>query len=238
MVSKLALVGLVILVVGLVIGIYGVYTPVTAQQQSNISLLNTQASVDANDYSSKNLVLNQGQSVQLSVSIQNTTMFHFFIMNQTQYYTFYGCAPWCYAAANISGVGPVGPQNLTSMVNVTNISPSSSYSHTFTAPANGTYYFVLDNTIGPSWATYTGQNASVVACNTPSPFKCNTVVTLQISGSGTIQTSAANWTVVGIGVALLLVGGGLATATWGSTTRPKTPPTRPVTTPTVTGKTA
>ena len=206
MVSKFALVGLVILVVGLVIGIYGVYTPVTAQQQSTISLLNTQASVDANDYSSKNIVLNQGQSIQLSVSIQNTTIFHFFIMNQSQYYTFYGCAPWCYAAANISGVGPVGPQNLTSLVNVTNISPSNSYSHTFTAPANGTYYFVLDNSIGPSWATYIGQNASVVACNTPNPFKCNTVVTLQISGSGTTTTSSANWTVVGIAYKALIHG--------------------------------
>lgn len=233
MVAKVALIGLVILVVGLIVGIYGVYSPVSAQKQSTVTLLNTTKLVDANDYASQNIVLDQGQTIQISASITNTTIFGFYIMDQSQYYSFYGCAPWCHTAANISGVGAVGPQGLTAQVNVTNLTPSQPYSASFTAPTSNTYYFVLDNSVGPSWATYTGQNASMVACNTGNPFACNTQINLQITTPGTVTTHSANWTVVGIGIALLIIGGAIGTAMWGSASRPKrpTPPT-PTVTPT------
>ncbi len=235
MVSRVALIGLVILVVGLIVGIYGVYSPVSAQKASAITLLSTTKAVDANDYASQNIPLNQSQTIQITASIKNTTIFGFYIMNSAQYYNFYGCAPWCHTAANISGVGAVGPQNLTAQVNVTTITPSSPYSASFTAPAAGNYYLVLDNSVGPSWATYSGQNASVVACNTGNPFACDTVVDLSVTTQGTVTTHTANWTVVGIGIALLIIGGAVGTVMWGAMSGPRkpTPPTAaPVAKPT------
>ncbi len=240
MVSKFALIGLVILVVGLIVGVYGVYTPVSAQSKTNVSLLNTQTSIDANDYASKNVVLNSGQTVNIQASIANKTTFFLYIMNQSQYYVYYGCAPACYQPL-LGGNGTFWQQaNETegALVNVSSLTPSSSYSGTFTAPSNGTYYFVMDNTIGPSMATYIGTNASKVACNTNNSFACNTIVTLSISTTGTATTNSANWVVVGAGVVLLLIGGAIATLQWGPSrpARPATP--KPATTPTVPPKPA
>ncbi len=239
MVAKAAIVGLVILVVGLIVGVYGVYAPISGQKQVSYSLLNTQIGIDANDYASKNTVLGKGQTINVQASIANTTVFALFVMNQSQYYTFYGCAPFC-RQGNVSGVGVIGPQNLTAQVNVTTITTSSSYNANFTAPVNGTYYFVLDNTVGPSYATYLGQNASVVACNTPNPFKCNTLVTLILTGYTNQTTYSVNWLIVGAGVGLLIIGGAIATAMWGSG-KPKPKPsvtagTVPPVTPTTPAK--
>lgn len=237
MVARLALIGLVILVIGLIVGVYGVYTPVSAQKQTTISLLNVQASVDANDYQSKNVILNQGQSIDFQASIQNTTIFYLYIMNQTQYYNYYGCAPLCYQPL-LGGSGNFWQQageSQGAFVNVSTLTPSSAYSGSFTAPAAGTYYFVLDNSFGPTLATYIGSNASTVVCGTSNAFACNTVVNLAITTPGTVTTHAANWAVVGIGAALLIIGGAIGTAMWTQTTKPKKPATTtpaPAVTPT------
>lgn len=216
MASKIALVGLVILVVGLIIGIIGAASPVSGAFKP---LLSTTFNVDGNGYQSKNLNMSQGQTIQLSVSIANNTLFNFYIMNQTNYYAFYGCAPACHAAPNVTNYGPVPPQNLSApYVNAT-VSPSSTYTTTFTAPAAGTYYFIFDNSEGPNWATYINQNAT-------GP----TTVTFQISQA----TKALNWAMVGPGVALLIIGGAIATATWEKKQPPKSRPitsTSPTTPP-------
>lgn len=225
MVAKVALIGLVILVVGLIVGIYGVYTPVSAQKASTITLLNVQASVDANDYQSKNVVLNQGETVNYQASIANTTIFYLYIMNQSQYYNFYGCAPFCYQPL-LGGNGTFWQQageSQGALVNISTLTPSSSKSGSFTAPSDGTYYFVLDNSIGPNMATYIGSNASQVVCGTSNPFACNTVVNLQITTPGTVTSHSANWAVVGIGIALLIIGGAIGTAMWGATAGPRKP---------------
>ena len=225
MVAKVALIGFVILVVGLIVGIYGVYTPVSAQKASTITLLNVQASVDANDYQSKNVVLNQGETVNYQASIANTTIFYLYIMNQSQYYNYYGCAPFCYQPL-LGGNGTFWQQageSQGAMVNISTLTPSSSKSGSFTAPSDGTYYFVLDNSIGPNMATYIGSNASQVVCGTSNPFACNTVVNLQITTPGTVTSHSANWAVVGIGIALLIIGGAIGTAMWGATAGPRKP---------------
>ena len=87
-------------------------------------------------------------------------------------------------------------------------------------------------------ATYIGSNASNVVCGTSNPFACNTVVNLQITTPGTVTTHSANWTVVGIGIALLIIGGAIGTAMWGAVAKPKKPATTPATpvTTTSTGK--
>lgn len=204
MVAKAATVGLVILVVGLVVGFYGAYTPVSAQTPTTVSLISTSLKIAPNDYQSRNSQLAKGETVNYQISIQNQTIFQLTIMNQSQYYTFYGCAPFCRVAANITGVGPVTEQNLTSFVNVT-VTPSSPVSASFTAPANGTYYFIFDNAVGTSYATYIGQNASGF-----------TTGSFSLTASLTEATSAVNWNLVGAGVVLLIVGGAIATAMWGS----------------------
>ena len=223
MVAKAATVGLVVLVIGLIVGIYGAYTPVSAQSQVSSTLLNTALSVDANDYHSQNAVLGNGETVGIQVSIVNTTIFGFYVMNQTQYYTFYGCAPFCHTAPNGSAVGFIPPQGLTSEVNVT-VTPTTPYSASFTAPSNGTYYFIFDNSVGPSWSTYYNQNASLVACNTPNPFSCNTVGSFKLTGNVVGTNYSVNWAIVGAGAALLIVGGAIATVAWESKPRRKTPP--------------
>ncbi|MGI0079786.1 MAG: hypothetical protein ACRECH_09180 [Nitrososphaerales archaeon] len=216
MVTKIALVGLAILVVGIIVGFAGAYLPVSASSTQNGTLLSTAFGVDANDYQSKNLNLSQGTTIQVNVKITNTTIFQLELMNSNQYYSFYSCAPFCRQAQNNTAVAPtapIGPQNLTAIQNVT-VTPSTSQSFSFTAQNGGTYYFILDNTVGPSYATYLGQNASVVACNTPAPSACLTSGNLTITGPVTVNTGTINWLLVGPGIVLLIIGGIIATATW------------------------
>ncbi|MGI0079780.1 MAG: hypothetical protein ACRECH_09150 [Nitrososphaerales archaeon] len=224
MVAKTATVGIVILLIGLIIGVYAVYTPVSTTGSVSSTLLNTSLKIDANDYESHNTPLSQGQAVSITVSITNQTIFNFYVMNQSQYYTFYSCAPLCHTAPNGSVAGPISPpSNLAAQVNVT-VTPTSSYSSSFTAPASGTYYFVFDNTVGPSWATYYNQNASSVVCNTPKPFLCNTVGSFKLVGNVPQTNYSVNWAILGAGIVLLIVGGAIATAGWGTKPRRKTPP--------------
>lgn len=211
MASKTALVGLLILVLGLVVGLAGAVTPVASTSQQSYALLDTSIRVDPNGYASQNLVMTKGETVQVSLSVDNQTMFTFDIMNQGQYYVYYGCAPLC-AQPLLGGNGTYYQQAgeaTPTFVNAT-VSPSAPYKTSFTAPADGTYYFVFDNSIGPSWDTYVNQSAPGF---TTGHF---TLTALQ-----EITTYAVNWTLVGIGALILLVGGAIATATWESRAKPK-----------------
>jgi hypothetical protein len=210
MASSGVAVGLAILVVGLIIGAYGAHTPVSASSQTSFTLLNTSLKVDPNDYESQNVQLHQGQVVNVeNVSIDNQTLFNFYIMNQSEYYNFYGCAPWCHGAppgtnASTNGAGNTSVP-LATFLNVT-VSPSAPYKdHNFTAPANGTYYFIFDNTEGPSYTTYLYQNATG-----------NTIGQFTLLGYGPSTTHSVNSVFVYSGAALLIIGGAIATALWSS----------------------
>ncbi len=211
MASKTALVGVLILVLGLVVGLAGAVTPVASTSQQAYSLQDTSIRVDPNGYASQNLVMTKGEAVQVSLSIDNQTMFTFDIMNQKQYYAYWACAPLC-AQPLLGGNGTyyqqAGQANPT-FLNAT-VSPSAPYTASFTAPADGTYYFVFDNSIGPSWDTYVNQSASGF-----------TTGHFTLTASQQITTYAVNWTLVGIGAVILLVGGAIATATWESRAKPK-----------------
>lgn len=218
MASKVALIGLVILVVGLVVGLYGAAYPSAASSQQPYSILNTTLHIDPNDYQSANLNMSSGQTVNLALMITNQTIFQFYIMNQSQYYTYYGCAPLCHTG-NVSGV-VITNQNLTSLFNSSTITPNQNYTHQFTAPSAGMYYFIFDNSVGPSWATYDGQSASGF-----------TDGTFSMVGTQAVTTHSINWVPLGAGIALLIIGGAIATAMWESKpAKPSTPPTPPVTT--------
>ncbi len=68
------------------------------------------------------------------------------------------------------------------------VAPSLPYSGEFNAPANGTYYFLFDNTIGASWSNYLGQNSTGP---TDGQFSLSTVQS--------VKTDSINWGVTGSG---------------------------------------
>jgi len=205
LVSKVALAGLILLGVGTVIGVLGSTTPVTAMSQQSVQVINAPITVAANDYATQNLAMAKGQVASVALTIENKTIFTLDIMNKSQFYVYSGCAPEC-AQPLLGGTGTyyqqAGEADPTEL-NVT-ISASSPYSGTFTAPANGTYYFVLDNTIGPTWANYVHQNVS-------GP----TVGTFTLTTTQAVETYAVNWPIVGSGAVVILFGGTLATLKWG-----------------------
>jgi hypothetical protein len=208
MLGRIALVGLAILVVGLIVGSVGAASPVQYWGSPTVNLITTSLRIDPNGYASQNTVLKQGQPFSMKVSITNVTVFFFYVMNQTQYAPasskngFYACAPTCHpplGSLNDSGRQPA-------FINQT-VTLSTSYSANFTAPADGTYYFVFDNSVGPNWASYVGTNASGFT-----------------TGSFTLTTqsvdSSVNWGLVGTGAALLVIGGAVATVMWEGTKKP------------------
>jgi hypothetical protein len=186
-------------------------TPVASTSQQSYSLLDTSIRIAPNDYASQNLAMSKGQTVQVNLSIDNQTMFTFDIMNQKQYRVYYGCAPMC-AQPMLGGSGTFNQQaneaNPT-LLNVT-VSPSAPYQGSFTAPDDGTYYFVFDNSIGPSWVTYVNTSATGF-----------TTGHFTITATQPVTSYSVNWTLVGIGAALLIVGGAVATVSWEAKPKPK-----------------
>ena len=194
--NKYAVVGLIASVLGLAILLAGAFLPVSGQSSSQVSATRT-ITVAGNDYLSQNLILAKGSSVQYSVLLKNQTVFFFYIMNQTQYYNFYGCAPTCYQPL-LGGNGSFSEQagEVSAAFVNQSLSAGQSYSASFQAPSNGTYYFVFDNSLGAnppaSYVNATGDSSTV-------DF---TLVT-GISS----PTNAPNWLLLGPG-AVILVGGG------------------------------
>jgi hypothetical protein len=190
-----------ILAVGVVIGIIGAARPLASTSQQPVTLINTAITVDANDYATQSLVMTTGQIVQVALKIDNQTIFTFDIMSQTQYDVWYNCAPRCHQPL-LGGNGTYYQQaneRTPTLVNAT-VSPSSPYSAQFTAPSNATYYFVLDNSIGPTWASYLNQDASG-----------STMGQLTLTSTQAVTDYAVNWPLVGLGAAVTLAGGAIAT---------------------------
>jgi len=203
-------IGLGILVLGAIIGFLGAATPITSASQQTTSLINTVIVIAPNDYSTQSLQLAKGETVQLTLSIENQTIFTFDIMNQSQFYIYNNCAPKC-AQPLLGGVGSYYQQAGEVEPTQANfsVSPSSPYSGQFKAPANGTYYFVFDNSIGPSWRSYSEHNATGA-----------TIGQFSLSSIRSVTNSSVNWAMVGLGAVITISGGGAASATFG--TRPKT----------------
>jgi len=149
--------GLVILVIGLILGVAGVVYPASASSNQTYTLLPSSTfKVDPNDYQSHNVVLNGGHQVAYTLGLsKNTTgVFDLLTMNQNQYYVYYGCAPTCHQPL-LGGSGTyyqqATPPEKTPYLLNDSVTPSSPASGTFTAPINGTYYFIFDNTVGNNW---------------------------------------------------------------------------------------
>jgi hypothetical protein len=213
MVSTGAIVGLVILIVGLIIGAYAVAVP------EHPTVLSQTLNVDGNGYQSANINMTAGQRAFVQVSIANNTIITFDIMNRTQYYNYYGCAPFCHNGTNVAGCGCNVSNALAAPAYLSNVTvtPSSPASIAFTAPSTGTYYFIFDNTVGPNYSCYISYClGSMVSPSATFP----TVTTFTVSGY------AVNWTLLGLGAGLLILGGLIATILWTSGRR-RTLPSKP-----------
>jgi hypothetical protein len=204
-ISKAAYFGFALLILGVALGIFGATSPVSSASQQSLKLVDTPLGVDPNDYATQNLQMVKGQTINVVLSIDNqSVMFTFDIMNQTQYYIWYGCAPLCYQPL-LGGDGTYyqhANETTPFLVNET-VTPSSPYSASFTAPSNGTYYFVFDNSIGTSWSTYVNHNASGY-----------TEGSFALSETQWINHYSANWPLVGLGSVAMLVGGILPALFW------------------------
>ncbi|HXW95004.1 MAG TPA: hypothetical protein VEJ19_04795 [Nitrososphaerales archaeon] len=201
MFSRIAVIGLAVFVVGVVIGAVGVATPLATASQQPATLINAAITVDPNDYATQSLIMTAGQSAQVALRIENQTIFTFDIMNQTQYDIWYSCAPRCHQPL-LGGNGTYYEQaneKTPTLVNAT-VSPSSPYMALFVVPSNATYYFVLDNSVGPTWADYLNQDASG-----------STVGQLTLTSTQAGTDYSINWLLVGLGSVVILVGGGIAT---------------------------
>jgi len=199
--SKFRSAGLALLIVGAAIGILGAARPVASVSDQPFTLISTPVTVDPNDYATQSLVMTAGQTVQVALRIDNQTIFTFDVMNQTQYDVWYDCAPRCHQPL-LGGNGTYYQQadeRTPTQVNVS-ISPSAPYSAQFKAPSNATYYFVLDNSVGPTWASYLNQNASG-----------STTGQLTLTSTEPVADYSANWWLVGLGAVVTLAGGGIAT---------------------------
>jgi len=204
MISNKILAGLGILVLGGAIGFLGAATPVSTAHQESIQLIDTPLSIAPNDYAAQSLQMTKGQTIQITLSITNQTMFTFDIMNQSQFYLYNNCAPKC-AQPLLGGNGSYSQQageTSATQKNIT-VSPSLPYSGQFNAPTNGTYYFVFDNSIGPAWTNYLNQNATGHLAGQ-----------FSLSSTQVVNSDSVNWIIVGLGAAVTLAGGAMATAIW------------------------
>jgi len=192
-------IGVVILLVGLIVGVAGIIYPASAISSQSYTLLpSTTFNVDPNDYQSHNVVLTKGSEVGYTLSLsQNTTgIFDLVIMNQSQYYNYYGCAPACHQPL-LGGVGSFYQQAGEATPDLLNktVTPSTPASGTFAAPSNGTYYFIFDNTVGNNWTSYVNSTGNPAW------------VTFALSSTRPVTTHSTNWLIVGPGAILLIVGG-------------------------------
>jgi hypothetical protein len=198
------LIGVVILLLGLSIGLFAFYYPLSSTSTLN-STFSTPVSVDPNDFKSETLSMTKGEVVNYAMQLDNATSIWMYIMNSTQYSIFLKCAPKC-AQPLLGGKGTYYEQAGLSrpdyFLNVS-ISESKPYKSNFTAPTSGTFFFVFDNSIGGNWSSYLGQNAT--------GFKFGTIkmTVFQIA-----TTYAINWDLMIISVVEIILGGVVTTVLW------------------------
>jgi len=198
---RIAGVVLTIFVAGVAIGIVGISRPLASVTQQPVTLVDAVFTVDPNDYATQSLVMTTGQRIQVAVSINNQTIFTFDVMNQTQYDVWYNCAPRCHQPLlGVNGTYYQQANEKTPTLMNATVSLSSPYSAQFTAPSNATYYLVLDNSIGLTWANYVNQDASG-----------STMGRLTVTSTQAVTDYAVNWPLVGLGSAVVLAGGVMAT---------------------------
>ncbi len=195
---------MIILCLGVVIGILAAERPITATSQERAELA-TPVNVDPNDYKTESLTMVKGETISFSLQLDNQTIFRLYLMNSTQLSIFDKCAPKCMQPL-LGGKGSYYRQaGLTRPALILNatVSESSPFAGNFTAATSGIYYFVFDNSIGPSWRDYLSQNATGYAIGT---FRTST---FQIS-----EIYSPNLQLIALGAIEILIGGAIATLLW------------------------
>jgi len=209
--SKTALILTAVLLLGILVGILGATSPIVSVSQEH-STLATPVSVGANSYASEILFLTKGETVSFSMRLDNQTLFRLYIMNGSEYHTYYECAPKCMQPL-LGGIGSyykqAGASRPILFLNES-VSESIPYSGNFTAPSTDTYHFVFDNSIGKTWNEYLGQNAT--------GFTIGSIETVTFLIA---KNYSINWNTVALGAVEVLVCGAVLTTIWELRVKPK-----------------
>ncbi len=159
-------IGIVVLIIGAGVLVYGLSSPTTTTSTSTVTtsapvVANADRVVSANGFWAMGAAnLNQGEAVTGSVAISNFTSsagpIFIYVQNESTFIAWGGCAP--------CGASNVLNQSLPS---------SGSYTLSFTAPKQGSYYFVLDadyyGKASPTTFSASGQTVQTSPISQSSP---------------------------------------------------------------------
>ncbi len=179
--TQLVAAGIVVLLIGVAIAVYGLSTPesqttTTTTTTTQALVRDTSRVVSPNGFwamGAANVV--QGESVTGSVSVSNYSKsdgpIFVYVLDEPTFIDWGGCAPCgeSHAAVNAS------------------LSTSGSYSISWTAPAAGSYYFVLDS-------SYYGAAA-------PASFSASGVANTSVQSTQSVPNSTFNY--AGFAIAVL-----------------------------------
>jgi hypothetical protein len=194
-------VGVVVLLIGLGIWAFAVYSPVPTQTTTTTTtdavIPSTSRNIDANGIWSFGMNLQKGSTVTGTATIQSINAsagpVFFYVMNESLFIDWGGCAP-CGEPSSAMGSLQAGSfQNST-------VSSSGTYTFTYTPPSTGAYYAVFDD-------EYYGQSAQA-------SLSANAVVPTAVTTNapylgGYLPITGAAITLIGLiiaGVGAIMVG--------------------------------
>jgi len=191
----------VVVVSGLSVGLLAAFNPVSSASQLH-STFTIPVGVGPNNYMTERLMMTKGEIINFAAVLDNDSAIRLYIMNGSQFSTFFKCAPKCHQPL-LGGQGTYYQQAGLSKPDLflnTSLSLAKSYAGNFTSPTSGPIYFVFDNSLGESNIDYVAQNATGFA-----------VGSIRMTVFGIATSYAINWDLVAIGVGEILVGGIAAT---------------------------
>ena len=170
--ASVAVIGVVVLLIGLGIWVFAVYTPIptttnTTTDTSSV-IPSTNRNIDANGDWSHGVNLQSGESVTGTATIQSFNKSagpaFFYIMNESVFIDWGGCAPCTEPSSAVGHLAAGSMQN--------NTMPSTgTLQFSFTAPSTGAYYVVFDNEAYAQSAQATvsanGVASSTMTTNSP-----------------------------------------------------------------------
>lgn len=187
--------GIVVLLVGLGLWFFAVYTPVptsTSTATSTVSVIpSTNRNIDANGDWSHGMSLQKGETVTGTATIQsfNSTAgpAFFYVMNESLFIDWGGCAPCTEPSSAMGHLATGSLQNMT-------MPSTGTLSISYTAPSTGAYYVVFDN-------EFYGQSAQATV--SASGVETSTVTTNSPYAGGYLPLAGAAIAVLGIIIAAM-----------------------------------
>ena len=143
---SVAVVGVVVLLIGLGVWAFAAYSPVPSSTTTTTSTANvvptTNRNIDPNGDWSHGVSLQAGEVVTGTATIQSFNASagpaFFYFMNESIFIDWGGCAPCTEPSSAVGHLATGALHNAT-------ISSSGTYSFSYTVPSTGAYYLVFDN---------------------------------------------------------------------------------------------